>query len=97
MSDDSARLPRHVERLIPEHDPALLLRDEHLPFLIARLLEEGDGRDLAWLVSRCGEAPLGRWLERHGERLLSERSRAFWHLLLGLEPTAAEENPLWPI
>ncbi len=96
MSDERTGLPQHVERLFPDHDSASLLLDEHRPFLIGRLLEEGDGRDLAWLVSRCGETRLRRWLERHGKRLLSDRSRAFWGLLLGLERTAAEENPLWP-
>jgi hypothetical protein len=51
--------------------------------LIARLLEDGDRHDLAWLCSAVPEAALGAWLERRGARQLSRRSRAFWEVVLG--------------
>jgi|HubBroStandDraft_3_1064219.scaffolds.fasta_scaffold00658_2 hypothetical protein len=51
--------------------------------VIARLLEDGDSADLAWLSAAVGEPALAAWLERHGERALSRRSLAFWGVALG--------------
>jgi len=58
--------------------------------VIARLLEDGDGADLAWLCEAVPEADLAAWLSRHSRRKLSRRSRAFWHTVLGVP--AAPEN-----
>lgn len=72
------------------------------PFLISRLLEDGDAADLAWLSQTLGEAEMAAWLERHGGRQLSVRSRAFWELVLG-RPAGGEtvdsatRNALWPL
>jgi len=66
--------------------------------LIGRLLEEGDGEDLRWLVTALGEPALAEWLARRGWRL-SPRSLPFWELVLGrrapARPAAAAE--LWPL
>lgn len=73
------------------------------PFLIARLLEDGDGADLAWLTEAIAEDDLAAWLERHGGRQLSRRSRAFWEIVLGVVPKqSAGPVPetgalLWPL
>jgi hypothetical protein len=99
-------LPAGVRRLFPhyldgeEND----LDPRRAPgFLISRLLEDGDAADLAWLRQTLGEAEMAAWLERHGGRQLSIRSRAFWELVLGrraggeepVEP--ATRNALWPL
>ena len=70
-----------------------------VPFLIARLLEDGDGADLAWLTETVAEEDLAAWLERHGSRQLSRRSRAFWEVVLGTSagPTPDAGSLLWPL
>jgi hypothetical protein len=72
--------------------------------VIARLLEDGDGADLAWLCEAVPEADLAGWLVRHGGRKLSRRSRAFWETVLGAPSPGEgsiseipESNPLWPL
>ena len=70
---------------------------------IARLLEDGDRADLAWLASRVGADALRDWLARHGARRLSRRSRAFAAAALGVELPArragetAVAEALWPL
>jgi len=73
------------------------LAPEHRSHLLARLLEEGDGADLAWLIAHVDEAELADWLRRRGGRLLSRRSRVFWRLLLAVEsgPAAPLADQLW--
>lgn len=74
------------------------------PLLFARLLEDGDPADLAWLFQNFPEADVAAWLERHGRRQLSRRSRAFWEVVLGgsaasdgdTDPDSLR-NDLWPL
>lgn len=87
--------PEGTARLFPDGVP---LDDEHRGYLVAKLLEEGDGADLRWLHEQIGEGEMAVWLRREGGRALSHRSRAFWELVLGVEaggshPRAGE---LWP-
>ena len=67
--------------------------------MIARLLEDGDAADLAWLFGRFSENEIADWLSRHGGRLLSARSRAFWEDVLGRPagPAHPEAAALWPL
>lgn len=69
------------------------------PFLIARVLEDGDSRDLVELFSEVGEERVRAWLAARGGRQLSRRSRLFWRTALGVEPSAP--HPLgcevWPL
>ena len=67
--------------------------------VIARLLEDGDAADLAWLFSWFSETEVAGWLSRHGGRLLSARSRAFWEDVLGRPagPAHPEAAALWPL
>ncbi|HEX3531576.1 MAG TPA: hypothetical protein VH988_31345 [Thermoanaerobaculia bacterium] len=67
--------------------------------MIARLLEDGDGADLAWLCEAVPEADLAAWLGRHGRRKLSRRSRAFWQVVLGVPTVPGNEtgSALWPL
>jgi len=66
---------------------------------MGRLLEDGDGADLAWLCETVPEAALADWLGRHGGRQLSRRSRAFWETILGHRSGPAREtgSDLWPL
>ncbi len=89
-------LPEETRRLFPGYSEAEL---EASPFLIGRLLEDGDSHDLAWLCRIFPEAELALWLEARGGRQLSVRSRLFWEVVLGRE--AGEGAPsgraLWPL
>ena len=66
---------------------------------IARLLEDGDREDLAWLAGELGVPALAAWVARHGARRLSRRSRALWFAALGLgePPRASAAEALWPL
>jgi hypothetical protein len=97
-------LPAGVRRLFPHHDEDDLDPRRASAFLISRLLEDGDAADLAWLHQTLGEnaePELAAWLERHGSRQLSTRSRAFWELVLdrsaggSMDPTT--RSALWPL
>ena len=91
--------PAHALRLFPGHDESGL--DPASPHVIARLFEDGDARDLRWLTEAVPEERLAGWLERHGGRQLSRRSRAFWEAVLGRPagPRGPEPigNELWPL
>jgi hypothetical protein len=74
------------------------------PHLVGRLLEDGDGADLAWLCRQLPRASLAAWVEQHGARRLSRRSLAFWTLVLDLPPAPPElqaalgrRRELWPL
>jgi hypothetical protein len=94
-------LPAATLRLFDGYAPDDLLRPEHRGFLIERLLEEGDRKDLRWLAAQVGEAELRDFFQRAGGRRLSARSRAFWSLVLGdAAPAAAassEGSEIWPL
>jgi hypothetical protein len=66
---------------------------------IGRLLEDGDRADLAWLAAVVDRAEIAAWLDRHGARRLSRRSRAFWFTAFDRAPQAAPANAqaLWPL
>jgi hypothetical protein len=94
MSEALADAPPSVRRLLAHYDTTTL--GEHTQtFLIGRLLEEGERRDLRWLVRQVGEGALAAWMETAGPKQLSCRSRAFWSTVLAVEASTAEENPLW--
>jgi hypothetical protein len=90
-------IPPETRRLFPGYADADLA--EGLPFLIARLLEDGDEADLRWLTRSVPETELAGWLEQRGGRQLSIRSRAFWEAVLG-RPAGGEapiRKDLWPL
>lgn len=91
-------LPAATLRLFPHHQAADLAFPEAVPFVVGRLLEDGDRADLRWLFGALPEAAVAAWLASRGGRGLSRRSCAFWELAVGLaaapDPAAAE---LWPL
>lgn len=76
-------IPAHALRLFPDYLPDHEDGAGPASWEIGRLCEDGDSRDLAWLTAAVPEERLADWLERHGGRQLSRRSRAFWEVLLG--------------
>lgn len=95
----SQRIPSHAGRLFGHYSTASLETASGQVFATLRLAEEGDRRDLRWLVERKGEESLRRILAQYGERQLSRRSLAFWRRVLDLPaagPAAALDAELWP-
>lgn len=104
-------LPAATRRLFPESGDllsGLLDLQDHAPFVIGRLLEDGDREDLAWLFRTYGRERIAAWMRRRGARQLSRRSRAFWRTVLGEpeEPNNPDEpatedsdifRALWPL
>ncbi|MEM9554874.1 MAG: hypothetical protein AAGC60_11490 [Acidobacteriota bacterium] len=87
-----ATLPAKVRRLFDGYEPTDLEAPDARDFVIERLLEAGEGDELAWLLrEHVDEATARAWFERHGGRRLSRRSRAFWALALG---TTVPEPPV---
>lgn len=96
MERPPVSIPEAARRLFPGYADADL--EEGRPFLIARLLEDGDGADLAWLCRTIPETELAAWLESRGGRQLSVRSRSFWEVVLGRKAAAPpERKDLWPL
>lgn len=87
-------IPPETRRLFPGYDS-----NPGLPFVIARLLEDGDAADLRWLTRNVSESDLAAWLESRGGRQLSVRSRSFWEVVLGRPAggEAAIRKDLWPL
>lgn len=91
--------PSSTLRLFHHYDERELHAHRSRSFLIARLLEEGDTRDLQWLAALVGEEALADWLQRRGRRQLTRRSRLFWEEVLGVEtpPAAFDPAGIWPL
>ena len=94
-------LPTGTHRLFAAYAEEDLAPERASVLLIARLLEDGDAADLAWLLRTLPEAEIAAWVERHGGRQLSRRSRAFWQAVLGVEAKLSENHSaaeaLWPL
>lgn len=92
-------IPPAVGRHFIGTGPVDLDRPADRSLVLARLLEDGDRADLAWLARAVAPAEIAAWLARYGARRLSRRSRALWTAALGLPnppaPPAAAE--LWPL
>jgi len=89
-------------RLFPNYDSEDLLAPAARPFLLTRLLEDGDGADLRALFGELPETAAAAWLAAHGGRQLSVRSCTFWQIVLGTGagPTAPDTGSapaLWPL
>ncbi len=86
-------------RLFPEvsHEDLNLASSRSL--VLARLLEDGDRDDLAWLFAVLPEPEIAAWVATFGGRSLSRRSAAYWQTVLGTPPgpVAAARADLWPL
>ena len=69
--------------------------------VVARLLEDGDRADLAWLATQIPETEYLGWFTRHGAHRLSRRSRAFWSAVFDREPARRDlgvaADAFWPL
>jgi hypothetical protein len=88
-----------ARRLFPHYEDEALDLQRNRSLILARLLEDGDGADLAWLTANLPEAEIADWFGLHGGRQLSARSRELWRILLGRGPGPVhpEARSLWPL
>jgi hypothetical protein len=86
-------------RLFPHHEEEAVDAPKTLPFVLARLLEDGDSSDLRALFAEVPEPEVAFWLASRGGRQLSTRSRAFWEVVLGTpaSPPSPVSSALWPL
>jgi hypothetical protein len=86
-------------RLFSGYETAALEAPASRPFLLSRLLEDGDGADLRQLFTTVPEGEAAVWLAAQGGRQLSVRSRAFWQIVLGTPagPAAPGVAALWSL
>jgi len=88
-----------VSDRFPGYAEATLLDPANRDFLALRLLEEGSGDELRWLVRLVGRDALVSLVGRRGGRALSRRSRAYWERVLGV--ASSDPHPLahelWPL
>ena len=87
--------PAGTARLFPHLASGVPLERDSRNFLIARLLEEGESTDLAWLTSTIPVEELRQWVRTRGGRQLSRRSLGFWSLVLGVESGPEPGDELW--
>ena|GEM_PF-1520272 len=88
-----------ARRLFPHFEEDELDLQHSRSLILTRLLEDGDGADLAWLTAALPEAEIGEWFARHGGRQLSVRSRELWRVVFGREPGPVhpQARALWPL
>ncbi len=88
-----------AERLFPDVEPEDLTLERSRSLVLARLLEDGDSNDIAWLFTVLPEDEISAWLTARGERKLSRRSAAFWQAVLGVSAgfPALGRPDLWPL
>jgi hypothetical protein len=96
-----ANLPNGVRRLLWDVDPASLDGDRHRNFLLDRILEYGDMETVRWAEKTYGREGIRDYFLTRGQRVLSNKTRAYWRLILKLDscttPSSTQpNNPLWP-
>jgi hypothetical protein len=105
MPDVPAPEPPILDAASPDATDALVLDAAAPdPYVMTRLLEDGDREDLAWLCRQLPASALAAWVERHGARRLSRRSLAYWAVTLDRPDLLPERQPalerrreLWPV
>ncbi len=92
-------LPAGSRRLFSHLPEDGLTLTGHEAEVLEQLLESGDRSDLRWLTRLVSERQLTDWVRERGARRLSDRSRAFWSLLLDLpvESRSDSARDLWPL
>lgn len=93
----SSPLPETTLRLFDGYAPEQLAEPESRSFVIERLLEEGDRRDLRWMSQTFGEVEIRRVFAQ--ARGLSARSRRFWSLVFDgrLDVETPGHREIWPL
>ena len=94
METEQIHLPANTAWLFPEYAFEDIDLTTHRGVIVERLLERGSWEQVHWLFDTYGEEIVADWVQRHGFRLLSKRSFAFWRLVLKITDFQA---PDWAI
>jgi hypothetical protein len=99
---EQINLAADMEWLFPEYAFEDIDPQTYQGVIIERVLERGTWKQVRWLFSVYGEEQVANWVRRHGFRLLSKRSFAFWRLVLNITEIntpdwaiQARENEAW--
>jgi hypothetical protein len=92
-------LPHRTLRLFSHYRPEDLSAESSTCFLIIRLFEDGDTRDLSWLIGCFPEEHLTECFLERGRRQLSRRSASFWSAVLDrpLDTERTFAEALWTV
>ncbi len=83
---EQQRVPNTLRPFFWDVRLSSLAVDRHGDFLLARLLEFGDRRAVAWALRTYPRERLTSFLNGRGQELLSRRAWHFWASLVGLKP-----------
>jgi hypothetical protein len=73
--------PNAVRGLFWDVDPASLEADAQRNFVLDRVLEYGGIEAVRWAEATYGLAGIREYFAARGDRVLSQKTRAFWHLV----------------
>jgi hypothetical protein len=77
-------LPREVEELFWETDPAGVDLERHRDYVMERVMARGGWEAMRWLRRTYARELLADFLLRKGSRL-APRERAYWALIAGVD------------
>jgi hypothetical protein len=93
-------LPNAVRRLFWDVDPATVEVRAQRNFVLDRVLEYGGMEAVRWAEATYGLAGIRDYFVARGDRVLSQKTKAFWHLMLNescsTQSSTTPSNPLWP-
>jgi hypothetical protein len=75
-------LPRSLAWLFPEADPSAIEVDRDARYVLARVLEFGRMRDVAWCVRHYGYDRIHTFFRSEGDPSLTPKTVALWRLVL---------------
>ncbi len=78
-------IPKRMQKYFQEFDIETLNPGKDQITVVTRILEYGEGIDIAWLLRRYGPKRVKDIIKREGCRLLSKKALRQWTLFFGIE------------
>jgi len=79
-------LPGFVRDLLWDVDPAEMSAERHALRIFERVMSRGTLDAMRWLIATYDRERLAAFVASRGATVLTARDRAFWSLVLGVEP-----------
>ena len=89
-------IPETARPYFQEYDFEQIDPERNAELIIERLLAYGDRAEVRWLQRQYGQARLRKWLSAAGARRLSRRRYRLWCVLMDVNASAREPEPIWP-
>jgi hypothetical protein len=86
-------LPASMMWLFPDLDRASIVPERDARYVLARVLERGRMRDVAWCIRHYGVARIHRFFRDEGDPSLTPRTIALWRVALDARDEAWAESP----